>query len=51
VNGTADLTAGSHAIRVEFFENDGFEAVRLYWQPPNRGWQVVPQNVLFPNPP
>jgi hypothetical protein len=51
VNGAVDLTAGSHAIRVEFFENEGVAALRFFWQPPGRGWQLVPQTVLVPQGP
>jgi hypothetical protein len=47
--GETDLAAGSHAIRVEFFENEGVAALRLGWLAPGRGWEVVPQAVLFPD--
>jgi hypothetical protein len=48
VHGAAPLTAGPHQVRVEFFENEGYAAVRLYWKAPGRGWEIIPGQFLAP---
>ncbi|MEU9220966.1 lectin [Streptomyces sp. NPDC048376] len=44
---TVDLTAGTHALRIEHFERDGGQQLTLAWQPPGApGFSVVPNSVL-----
>ena len=47
-NGTIDLSAGFHDIRIEYFENTGFAGVVAQWDPVGAtGKQVIPTSVLF----
>ncbi|MCU0857100.1 MAG: Ig-like domain-containing protein [Pontiellaceae bacterium] len=46
VSKTVTLTAGTHMIRVEFFENDGNAGLILNWAGPGIAKQVVPSSVL-----
>ena len=46
-DGTVELTAGDHAIVVEFFENDGGAGCVLSWEPAGDAKEVVPAKVLF----
>lgn len=48
-DGAVDLTAGRHAIRIDFFENEGVAILRLGWVQPGHGWEAVPQTALFPD--
>ncbi|MFL9652791.1 ricin-type beta-trefoil lectin domain protein [Streptomyces sp. PB17] len=44
---TVDLTAGTHALRVEHFERDGGQQLTLAWKPPGAsGFGVVPNSAL-----
>ncbi|MFF8096292.1 ricin-type beta-trefoil lectin domain protein [Streptomyces sp. NPDC016675] len=44
---TVDLTAGSHALRVEHFERDGGQQLTLAWKPPGASaFSVVPNSAL-----
>src|SRR5687768_8863215 len=46
-DGTVTLTAGYHALRVEYFEAGGGQQLTLSWQPPGAaGFTVVPTSVL-----
>ncbi|MFI7543637.1 family 16 glycoside hydrolase [Actinoplanes sp. NPDC049599] len=46
-DGAVDLTAGPHALRVEYFEGGGGQELTLAWQPPGAdGFTVVPTSVL-----
>ncbi|WP_239152406.1 family 16 glycoside hydrolase [Virgisporangium aliadipatigenens] len=46
-DGTVTLTAGYHALRVEYFEAGGGQELRLAWQPPGAtGFVIVPNSVL-----
>ncbi|MDQ7906241.1 DUF1080 domain-containing protein [Phytohabitans sp. ZYX-F-186] len=45
--GSATLTAGYHALRVEHFERDGGQQLTLEWRPPGAaGFTVVPTSAL-----
>ncbi|MFJ3540139.1 ricin-type beta-trefoil lectin domain protein [Streptomyces sp. NPDC090109] len=44
---TVNLTAGSHALRIEHFERDGGQQITLSWRPPGAaGFAVVPNSAL-----
>ncbi len=46
-DGAVTLTAGYHALRVEYFEAGGEQVLRLAWQPPGAaGFEIVPNSVL-----
>ncbi|WP_434587369.1 ricin-type beta-trefoil lectin domain protein [Streptomyces sp. A5-4] len=46
-DGTIDLTAGHHGLRIEHFERAGGQQVTLAWQPPGTsGFTVVPNTAL-----
>ncbi|BCJ48795.1 hypothetical protein Asp14428_02700 [Actinoplanes sp. NBRC 14428] len=46
-DGTADLTAGTHSVFIEFFEAGGGQDLTFSWQPPGaEGFTVVPNSVL-----
>jgi hypothetical protein len=47
VPGTVDLTAGSHALKVEFFEKDVDAGCKLSWKSAAIEKQIVPASVLF----
>ncbi|MER6345143.1 ricin-type beta-trefoil lectin domain protein [Streptomyces sp. NPDC001532] len=45
--GTVNLTAGHHSLRVEHFERDGGQQLTLAWKPPGASaFGVVPNSVL-----
>lgn len=47
VIGSANLTTGYHALRIEQFENVGDQQITLEWQPPgSSAFVVVPNSVL-----
>jgi PKD repeat protein len=46
-DGTAELTAGMHALRINYFEAGGDQVLRLSWKRPgDSGFSVVPNSVL-----
>ena len=45
-SGDAELKAGDHTLKVEFFENDVDAGCKLFWQPPGATREIVPANVL-----
>ncbi len=47
VAGGMNLTAGDHALKVEFFEKDVDAGCKLRWKGPNIEKQIVPASVLF----
>lgn len=47
VSGSLQLTAGDHALKVEFFEKDIDAGCRFSWQSEKRAKQIVPADVLF----
>jgi hypothetical protein len=46
----AQLSAGAHAIRIDYFQRGGGKALELWWQPPGGTLQPVPPGVLTPGP-
>jgi hypothetical protein len=42
------LSAGPHAIRVDYFQRGGGKALELWWQPPGEALQPVPPGALMP---
>ncbi|MDR7327407.1 family 16 glycoside hydrolase [Catenuloplanes niger] len=45
--GTIDLTAGVHPLRIEHFERDGGQELRLAWRTPGAGdFETVPNSAL-----
>ncbi len=45
-SGTLTLSAGSHAIKVTFFENGGGQALTVSWRGPGRSKQTIPASAL-----
>jgi hypothetical protein len=49
VTESVNLTQGSHALELDFFENEGASSCRLLWNPPGGGGLVVvPRSSLVP---
>lgn len=46
--GSIELTAGLHDIRIRFADRTDHTHINLYWSPPFSGQQPVPSEVLFP---
>jgi hypothetical protein len=46
-SGEAQLKAGDHTLKVEFFENDVDAGCKLSWQPPAGSKEIVPASALF----
>lgn len=46
--GEVALEKGRHQIAVEYFENGGFAAIRLFWTVPGRNRDEVPESALYP---
>ncbi len=45
--GSVELSAGVHALRIDYFERDGGQDLKLEWRPPGAsGFQVVPNSAL-----
>ncbi len=45
--GTVHLTAGANPLRIDHFERDGGQQLRLAWKPPGAGdFTIVPRDVL-----
>jgi GH43 family beta-xylosidase len=47
-SGTIDVTAGEHALRVEYFQKRGDAVLALEWQPPNGTRGPIPIEALRP---
>jgi hypothetical protein len=46
-DGTVDLGAGIHSLRIDYFERDGGQQLTLQWRPPGAtAFVVVPNSVL-----
>ncbi|WP_410088727.1 ricin-type beta-trefoil lectin domain protein [Streptomyces sp. t39] len=46
-DGTVQLSAGQHSLRIEHFERDGGQQLTLAWKPPGAtGFSVVPNSAL-----
>jgi len=46
-SGEAELKAGDHTIKIEFFENEVDAGCIFKWQPPGSAKETVPARVLF----
>ncbi|MBN3035918.1 MAG: chitobiase/beta-hexosaminidase C-terminal domain-containing protein, partial [Bacteroidales bacterium] len=49
VEGAVPLASGLHGIRVEFFEKDGSDDLKVFWQVPGFHSTPVPDRTLFQN--
>lgn len=47
VSGTMKLTAGDHALKVEYFEKDIDAGCKMSWQSPKTEKQIIPASALF----
>ncbi len=45
-SGDAELKAGEHTLKVEFFENDVDAGCKLSWQPPGATKEIIPASAL-----
>jgi hypothetical protein len=48
VEASVPLTAGRHAIRIDYYQEGGGKALELWWAPPGQPRQVVPPSALYP---
>src|SRR5262249_43926246 len=48
VSGTIQLTAGPHALELQFFQNEGAARCRLFWVVPGSGRTIVPTSAVVP---
>ncbi len=46
--GSVELTAGFHDIRLRYTDRSSHSHINLYWTPPGQGRQVVPSQNLYP---
>ncbi|MGD0093720.1 MAG: PA14 domain-containing protein [Planctomycetota bacterium] len=46
-DGEAELKAGNHDIKVDFFENEGGHGCIVSWEPAGGAKEVIPEKVLF----
>jgi sugar lactone lactonase YvrE len=46
--GSVELTAGFHDIRLRYTDRSGHSHINLYWTPPGQGGQIVPSQNLYP---
>ena len=46
-SGEVDLTAGDHALKLEFFQNEGQAVCKFAWQAPGKDKETVPASVLL----
>ncbi len=49
-DGKAELTAGDHEIKIEFFDSGGGAGCIARWKPPGGGEQPIPTTALFYKP-
>ncbi|MEI7729924.1 MAG: PA14 domain-containing protein [Verrucomicrobiota bacterium] len=45
-SGEVELQAGEHALKLEYYENEGDAGCRFLWQPPGQPKRIVPASVL-----
>src|ERR1043166_891267 len=45
-SGDAELKAGDHPLKVEFFENDVDAGCKLFWKQPGEAREIIPAGVL-----
>jgi hypothetical protein len=48
IDAQKQLSAGLHAIRIDYFQRGGGKALELWWQPPDGLLQPVPPSALRP---
>jgi DNA-binding beta-propeller fold protein YncE/4-amino-4-deoxy-L-arabinose transferase-like glycosyltransferase len=46
--GSVELTAGFHDIRLRYADRSSHSHINLYWMPPGQGRQIVPSQNLYP---
>jgi DNA-binding beta-propeller fold protein YncE/4-amino-4-deoxy-L-arabinose transferase-like glycosyltransferase len=46
--GSVELTAGFHDIRLRYTDRSSHSHINLYWTPPGQGRQIVPSQNLYP---
>lgn len=49
-NGSVELKAGDHEIKVELFENEGEVGLKVSWQADGVAKQIIPASALFHKP-
>jgi hypothetical protein len=49
VSGTIQLTAGPHALELQFFQNEGAARCRLFWVVPGSRRTIVPTSAVVPH--
>jgi uncharacterized protein (TIGR03663 family) len=47
VSGPANLTAGYHQVRIRYFDSGGGAILRLFWKPPGKNEEPIPQGVFY----
>jgi hypothetical protein len=50
IAGTTTLSAGPHALEIQFFEKTGGEVLTVQWQGPGRARESLPAGALFSTP-
>ncbi len=48
VRAMVNLTAGEHAVRIDYFQRGGGKALEFRWQPPGQSLRIVPPAALSP---
>ena len=51
IEGTIALTAGTHSLRVRYFERTGAQALQVNYAPPGGGKRAIPANGVLEGPP
>ena len=47
-DGSVELSAGAHDVKIEYFENEVHAGRKFSWQPPEGAKEIVPAKVLSP---
>jgi 4-amino-4-deoxy-L-arabinose transferase-like glycosyltransferase len=50
IEGTLNLSAGSHKIQIRYYDYNGGSRIHLYWTPPDGDRAIVPSSALVPYP-
>jgi hypothetical protein len=45
--GSAELAAGDHEVKIEYFQGGGGAGIQVSWQPPGGGRQAIPAKAFF----
>ena len=48
IQAAMDLTAGYHRIQIDYFQQGGGSALRLFWRRPNGDWEPIPPDAMTP---